>query len=84
MASETLDVPMKAEEALRSVMKRDALKKCQDACKAYAECSHDKVFSVVWACRKEFGELNQCLKLHTTDEVLETYKKGYVDSQASK
>mmetsp|Transcript_10192 Transcript_10192/g.21255 ORF Transcript_10192/g.21255 Transcript_10192/m.21255 type:complete len:95 (+) Transcript_10192:137-421(+) len=73
-----LEVPMKAEEALRSMMKADALKKCRDFCKDYAECSRDRTVSVIWACSDQFSALNSCLKTHTTKEVLEDYKKKWV------
>mmetsp|Transcript_21163 Transcript_21163/g.35494 ORF Transcript_21163/g.35494 Transcript_21163/m.35494 type:complete len:90 (-) Transcript_21163:321-590(-) len=72
------EVPMKAEEALRSLMKTDALKKCDAACREYAECSHDRTITVVWACREQFAALNDCLKQQTTDEVLMEYKKKWV------
>jgi len=39
-----------------------ALKSCKDKCREYAECTHERVFSIAWACRSEFSALNQCLK----------------------
>ena len=43
-------------------MKQQAIRDCDATAKAYADCASGRVFSVVWACRKQFGDLNNCLK----------------------
>lgn len=33
---------------------------CQNAADAYAQCTHDRTFSIVWACRDLFNALQEC------------------------
>lgn len=47
--------------ALRSKMKQKALKECDYYASRYAECATGRTFSVVWQCRKQAKELNDCL-----------------------
>lgn len=47
--------------ALRSKMKQKALKECDEYAAKYAECATGKTISVVWQCRKQAKELNNCL-----------------------
>lgn len=42
-------------------LKAQAIKDCNATAKAYAECGEGRTVSVVWACRKQFNELNSCL-----------------------
>ena len=42
-------------------LKAQAMKDCKESAKAYAECAEGRVVSVVWACRKQFNDLNSCL-----------------------
>ncbi|CAL4913621.1 unnamed protein product [Urochloa humidicola] len=77
-------VKKKVEEALRSKMKQKALKECDFYCSKYAECARGRTFSVVWQCRKQAKELNECLHQFTNDSVLEEMKKAYMVEQESK
>ncbi|XP_073221050.1 uncharacterized protein [Cicer arietinum] len=54
-------VKKKVEEALRSKMKQKALKECDEYTKKYAECALGRTLSVVWQCRQQAKELNNCL-----------------------
>ncbi|CAD5178488.1 unnamed protein product [Musa acuminata subsp. malaccensis] len=74
-------VKKKVEEALRSKMKQKALKECDKYCAKYAECATGRTFSVVWRCRKQARELNECLHRYTNDSVLEEMKRSYVLEQ---
>lgn len=47
--------------ALRSKMKAMALKECKTSLAAFADCARGRTVSVVWACRKEAEEMNECL-----------------------
>ena len=40
-------------------MKAKAMKECSHYAQKYAECSAE--ISVVWMCRKQANELNECL-----------------------
>ncbi|CAL5185766.1 unnamed protein product [Lathyrus oleraceus] len=70
-------VKKKVEEALRSKMKNKALKECGEYTKKYAECALGRTLSVVWQCRQQAKELNNCLHQFTNDSVLEEMKKEY-------
>ncbi|KAK2366228.1 hypothetical protein P8452_54887 [Trifolium repens] len=70
-------VKKKVEEALRSKMKVKALKECDEYTKKYAECALGRTLSVVWQCRQQAKELNNCLHQFTNDSVLEEMKKEY-------
>ncbi|CDP02787.1 unnamed protein product [Coffea canephora] len=70
-------VKKKVEEALRSKMKQKALKECDLYTAKYAECASGRTLSVVWQCRKQAKELNECLHQFTNDLVLEEMKKDY-------
>ncbi|XP_027359428.1 uncharacterized protein DDB_G0275933 [Abrus precatorius] len=71
-------VKKKVEEALRSKMKQKALKECDHYTAKYAECASGRTFSVVWQCRRQAKELNDCLHQFTNDSVLEEMKKEYM------
>ncbi|XP_062216156.1 uncharacterized protein LOC133916488 [Phragmites australis] len=77
-------VKKKVEEALRSKMKQKALQECDFYCSKYAECARGRTFSVVWQCRKQAKELNNCLHQYTNDAVLEEMKKAYMVEQENK
>ncbi|CAN4123609.1 unnamed protein product [Withania somnifera] len=74
-------VKKKVEEALRSKMKQKALKECDRYTTKYAECATGRTISVVWQCRKQAKELNECLHQYTNDSVLEEMKKAYMLQQ---
>ncbi|KAL8137448.1 hypothetical protein V2J09_003449 [Rumex salicifolius] len=71
-------VKKKVEEALRSKMKVKALKECDHYVSKYAECAYGRTLSLVWKCRGQAKELNDCLHQFTNDAVLEEMKKSYV------
>ncbi|CAN6708327.1 unnamed protein product [Malus baccata var. baccata] len=77
-------VKKKVEEALRSKMKHKALQECKDLASKYAECSYGRTISVVWQCRQQAKELNECLHQFTNDEVLEEMKRAYMLQQDGK
>ncbi|EXB97170.1 hypothetical protein L484_008660 [Morus notabilis] len=77
-------VKKKVEEALRSKMKQKALKECDHYALKYAECATGRTISVVWQCRQQAKELNNCLHQHTNDAVLEKMKREYTLQQDAK
>ncbi|QCD93958.1 Cytochrome c oxidase biogenesis protein Cmc1-like [Vigna unguiculata] len=64
-------VKKKVEEALRSKMKQKALKECDRYTAKYAECASGKTLSVVWRCRQQAKELNDCLHQLILDIIVE-------------
>ncbi|CAA2975066.1 Hypothetical predicted protein [Olea europaea subsp. europaea] len=77
-------VKKKVEEALRSKMKQKALKECEHYTAKYAECAAGRTLSIVWKCREQANQLNQCLHQYTNDSVLEKMKKEYMLQQDGK
>ncbi|XP_002516747.2 uncharacterized protein DDB_G0275933 [Ricinus communis] len=77
-------VKKKVEEALRSKMKQKALKECGELTSKYAQCASGRTLSVVWQCRKQAKELNNCLHQFTNDAVLEEMKREYILQQDDK
>lgn len=71
-------VQKKVEEALRSKMKSKALKECEHMISKFADCATGRTLSVVWTCRAQSRELNDCLHQYTNDDVLAEYKKQYL------
>ncbi|CAM6089023.1 unnamed protein product [Calypogeia fissa] len=71
-------VQKKVEEALRSKMKSRALKECDNMIAKFAECAKGRTLSVVWTCRSQSRDLNECLHQYTNDEVLAEYKRQYL------
>ncbi|XP_023549716.1 uncharacterized protein DDB_G0275933 [Cucurbita pepo subsp. pepo] len=70
-------VKKKVEEALRSKMKQKAMKECDHYASKYAECAYGRTLSVVFKCRDQAKELNNCLHQYTNDTVLEEMKREY-------
>ncbi|KAL2335284.1 hypothetical protein Fmac_016497 [Flemingia macrophylla] len=76
-------VKKKVEEALRSKMKQKALKQCDRYTAKYAECASGRTLSIVWSCRQQAKELNDCLHQFTNDSVLDEMKKEYMLKQGA-
>ncbi len=53
--------PLPTAPALFYRLKQHGFKQCQSYGEAYAECCHGRVFSIVWACRKEMKALSDCM-----------------------
>ncbi|CAA2975068.1 uncharacterized protein DDB_G0275933 [Olea europaea subsp. europaea] len=65
-------------------MKQKALKECEHYTAKYAECAAGRTLSIVWKCREQANQLNQCLHQYTNDSVLEKMKKEYMLQQDGK
>ncbi|WZN67150.1 cytochrome c oxidase biogenesis protein Cmc1 [Chloropicon roscoffensis] len=78
--STTLEVPAKAEEALRSKMKHLAHKQCDGAIRDFVQCSKEAGILVVIKCREHNKRMNECVSDYTTAEVLEGIKRQWVDA----
>ncbi|CAI9758391.1 unnamed protein product [Fraxinus pennsylvanica] len=48
-------------------MKQKALKECENYAAKYAECASGRTMSVVWKCREQANQLNQCLHQYTQE-----------------
>jgi COX assembly protein 1 len=47
--------------ALRSKMKARTLKECDVMVAKFAECAKGRTLSVIWSCRSQARELNNCV-----------------------
>lgn len=43
-------------------LRKRAIHQCQEKTEAFVACSEHRLFSVVWACRRQLNELNECTK----------------------
>ncbi len=69
-----LSISNQAEYALRKELNRIALKACNPVVKKFVDCSKREGFFVVFNCRAENREQNECLKQYTNDKAFEEYK----------
>ncbi|PWN93968.1 hypothetical protein FA10DRAFT_264565 [Acaromyces ingoldii] len=66
------------EDALLKETKQEALKKCDDVVKDFAQCSSGRTVSVAWACRDQHRKLQDCLKQYTGPEAMEEKRRAYL------
>eukprot|EP00892_Ulva_mutabilis_P004817 jgi/Ulvmu1/2707/UM014_0163.1 len=78
MASQP-EVPKKVESAMIYQLRKRAIHKCQEKTEAFVACSEKRLFSVVWACRGQLNELNECTKQHTSDEAFFRLKTNWLE-----
>ncbi|GAA0176136.1 hypothetical protein LIER_29185 [Lithospermum erythrorhizon] len=65
-------------------MKAKAMTECSNYAEKFATCASGRTITVVWQCRKQAKELNNCLHQFTNDSVLEELKKDYMLQQDGK
>ena len=66
--------------ALISVMKERALVLCKHKQREYYDCVQGRALSVAWRCRSSGKALSACLAQHTNRNVLEDYKRKWVEA----
>jgi len=66
-----------AEHKLRGEFKAQAMDKCQDSIKAFAECAEKQGLFVVFNCRKFHKEFQECMYEHNSNEAFERYKEEH-------
>ncbi|KAI8873314.1 hypothetical protein GQ42DRAFT_107353, partial [Ramicandelaber brevisporus] len=69
------------EEVLIQKMREQALKSCPEQSKTYAECLTGRSFSIPWACRDALRTLNECVRLHTTEDIRERLRIEYINEK---
>jgi hypothetical protein len=55
------EVPKGVEVVLMKQMKEVARRLCYPKIEQYRDCTYNKTFSIVWACRPQLNEMNDCL-----------------------
>ena len=64
-----------AEHTLRKELNDIALQKCRDQVENFVACSKEVGLLVVFKCREQNAEMNQCLRQYTNDEAFQEFKK---------
>lgn len=54
-------LPNIVEEGLKQKLNSYSLKKCDSYVKTLRECTHKRLISILWACKPQVKELNECL-----------------------
>ncbi|GJJ68604.1 COX assembly mitochondrial protein 1 [Entomortierella parvispora] len=70
------------EEVLFKTLKANALKECDPIVKQFVECTHGKLVTVLWACRKQHRAMNDCLMALTTQADMDKLKIQYLNDLA--
>ncbi|KAF2069258.1 hypothetical protein CYY_009428 [Polysphondylium violaceum] len=73
-------LPAAIDSYLRQKLKDESLKNCGPQVAAFAECSKDKLFSVIWECRELQELMKNCLIDYTTSDKLKEMKRDWIDS----
>ncbi|CAO1614141.1 unnamed protein product [Jaminaea pallidilutea] len=66
------------EDAMMKQIRLDALKKCDDVVKDFADCAKGRTVSVVWACRKQNRDVQDCLSKHMSEESVSQARKEWL------
>ncbi|RSH85826.1 uncharacterized protein EHS24_004006 [Apiotrichum porosum] len=72
------------EEEIETAAKNEALKKCDEKVRAFAECATGRTFTVPFACASQYKALNDCLKLEVNEERLDELKLEYIANRSEK
>mmetsp|Transcript_33430 Transcript_33430/g.46694 ORF Transcript_33430/g.46694 Transcript_33430/m.46694 type:complete len:128 (-) Transcript_33430:79-462(-) len=76
-----------AEDGLRKVevdvvipklMKKAAIKKCDDVVQAFTACCKGRTVSILWACREVNDALDKCLRENMTDHDFLRAKEEFI------
>jgi hypothetical protein len=68
-----------AEHQLRQDFKQDAIEKCHEPIREFAECAQETGLLVVVKCRHKMKAVNECMAIYNSNEAFEKYKKEHAD-----
>jgi len=83
-AISTTRINKREADGIKHKMVLAARKECQANFVQFADCSKETTWRVAWACRPQLKELNDCLKLYTTDAHFEVQKLKYIQERETK
>ncbi|GAA99826.1 uncharacterized protein L969DRAFT_91767 [Mixia osmundae IAM 14324] len=66
------------EEVLRKSLKSDALKTCDPVVRDFAQCTEGRTVSIVWTCRKPLRAMQDCLRIHMSQDVVDQAKVDFL------
>jgi len=66
------------EDTLLKATKARALKECDALVKDFAECTSGRGISLIWACRKRYREVQDCMYRYTRQESMDELRAEYV------
>jgi COX assembly protein 1 len=67
------------EDKLYKEMERDAKKACKPFYAAFAECSKDKLFSVLWKCKEQRSAIIECIGRHFNDKEMDNRRQTWIE-----
>uniref|UniRef100_A0A6B2LV21 COX assembly mitochondrial protein n=1 Tax=Arcella intermedia TaxID=1963864 RepID=A0A6B2LV21_9EUKA len=62
-------------------MKHRALGKCQGEIDGYANCTKERTFTALWACRSLLHKMKDCTSYYANDEEVAKFKVAYASLQ---
>ncbi|KYQ91230.1 hypothetical protein DLAC_08158 [Tieghemostelium lacteum] len=77
-------VPSAVDSYLRQKLKEQTLKDCAPQVAAFAKCTEDKYFSVIWECKELQQLMKNCLVEQTTSDRLISMKREWINSAKKK
>jgi len=84
MAMEVAKMNKREEDYVIEQMKKDALHKCDQFTKAFAECIKEKAITAIWSCRKQLNEANACLHQYTSADDLHKKKIEFITQKQTR
>lgn len=66
------------EESLSKTTKARALKECSELVKSFAECASGRTISIVWACRPQHKDLQNCMLQFTNPTNMDILRAEYI------
>jgi hypothetical protein len=64
---------------MRQDFKQDAIEKCHEPIREFAECAQETGLLVVVKCRHKMKAVNECMAIYNSNEAFEKYKKEHTD-----
>jgi hypothetical protein len=68
-----------AEHQLKRELKEEAMEKCHEEIKNFAQCSEAEGLKVIFTCRPLFQKVNECMHKHNGEEAWLAYKEKNMD-----
>ncbi|KAJ1976093.1 hypothetical protein H4R35_002851 [Dimargaris xerosporica] len=72
------------EDRIIKEWRKQTMKECDAFVKAFAECSQGRTVSIAWACRDQNKAMNDCLRIHRTQDRLDEIRQKLMDEKQAK
>ena len=64
---------------MRREFKDQAIDKCRDEINSFGKCAQENGLFVVFNCRKFNKDINECMKLHNSEDEFQKYLDAHKD-----